>query len=607
MASLSAVFSCSISAPTKKPIFNYPTPIKFRLPVTCKSSSSSNSKVDPIMNQSAASRRDVILGLGAGLYGASVLTDPFSNAFARPIDGPSTDICKMAIAGTGDNEIKIQCCTPSFAGKKFKNFQPPDPSEPMRIRRPAHLAGDDKKWLEKYKLAINEMKALADDHPHSFVAQAKIHCAYCNGSYVQANDTNKGLQVHYSWTFLPFHRMYLHFYERILGKLIGDPSFALPFWNWDHADGMDIAPMFVDRQSPIYDVRRNQIHMPPNKPLDLSWDRVTENKPTPQIVEENYNLIYKRMVSSAKRRVEFFGSKYRGGDKPFERKDNTAGASELLHNMAHIWVGTSVGLGEDMGNFYSAGMDPLFYVHHCNVDRLWNVWKTIGRYQFDFDDYDYLNTSFLFYDENEDLVKIKVKDVLDNTAMRFDYEDRPLPWRNAKPTPTPANAARTATFSVFGTESAANTATTVGPKAVDPSKLTSLSSFPVKLNKVISVVVPRPKTGRTLREKLATSEILVVEGIEIQGDKVVSFDVLVNDDPDNPSGPSRSEWAGNFLNVPHVHEHGGKKFVTDLRVDITDLLEDIGAENDTDLRVTLVPKISDGPLSIAGVRIELSS
>ncbi|CAN1121263.1 Polyphenol oxidase latent form, chloroplastic [Linum perenne] len=611
MASLNALVSSSpstniypkssqLSAPTKKPSFTFPTPNKSRLiNVTCKSSSSSgNNNVDQMMNQS---RRDLLLGLGgAGLYGASALTDPFSAAFARPIDGPSMDVCKLAAAGT----IEIQCCPPAFAGREFKNYQHPNPSDPMRIRRAAHLAGQDKEWLAKYKLAIKRMKCLPDEDPRSFVQQARVHCAYCNGSYVQANNTNIGFQVHYSWFFLPFHRMYLHFYERILGSLIGDPTFALPFWNWDHEDGMDIASMFVDRESPIYDGLRNQIHMPPNKPIDLNWDRKTEDKPTSQIVAENYGSIYNRMVSGAKRRVEFYGAKYRANDPVPVRA--TSGTSELLHNPAHLWVGTQGGLGEDMGHFYSAGRDPIFYVHHCNVDRMWNIWKSIGQFRFDFDDYDYLNTSFLFYDENKDLIKIKVKDVLDNKPMRFDYEERPLPWRNARPTPTAANAARTATSSVFVTERSAN-AENVGPKTVDPSKITSLSSFPVELNKVISVMVSRPKTGRTQREKVGTSEILVVDGIEIDGDKVVSFDVVVNDDPDNPSGPTRSEWAGNFLNIPHVHDHGGKKFITALRMDITDLLEDIGAENDTELRVTLVPKISDGPLIIGGVRIELSS
>ncbi|CAI0430022.1 unnamed protein product [Linum tenue] len=50
------------------------------------------------------------------------------------------------------------------------------------------------------------------------------------------------------------------------------------------------------------------------------------------------------------------------------------GTSERLHNMAQLWTGGhNQQFGEDMGNFYSAGRDPIFYVHHYNVDRLWNV------------------------------------------------------------------------------------------------------------------------------------------------------------------------------------------------------------------------------------------
>ncbi|CAI0421487.1 unnamed protein product [Linum tenue] len=577
------------------PIGRLQTLRKSQLAVTCKSSNGRSDPFDEVLAAAAAaSRRDVLLGLGAGLYGAGAfVTDPFSAAFARPIDGPSQDVCKLATPSPG-NPLQIECCPPAMAGRESKPFQFPSPSEPKRIRRPAHLASQDKEYVEKYKLAMKRMKCLPPEDPRSFFQQAKVHCAYCNGSYVQSSHTNLGLQIHFSWLFLPFHRMYLHFYERILGSLIQDPTFALPFWNWDHEDGMAIAEMFKDPESPLFDGLRNVYHLPSNKPLDLRWDRVTEDKPFERIRDDNYARVYELMVSGAQRRLEFFGPKYRAGDPP---PAGGGGTSERLHNMAHLWTGGhNQQFGEDMGNFYSAGRDPIFYVHHCNVDRLWNVWKTIGGFRFDFDDYDYLNTSFLFYDENSDLIKIKVKDVLDPQALGLEYEDRPIPWRNSRPVPTAANAARTATAAAFG-----------GP-AEAQAAITSPSAFPLVLEKVTTVMVPRPKKGRTAKEKSAASEILVVEGIELEGDKVVQFEVVINDDPDNPSGPSNSEFAGSFLNIPHVHGNNGhNKFVTGLRMDITELLEDIGAENDDQIQVTLVPKKSDGPVTIGGLKIEYSS
>ncbi len=48
---------------------------------------------------------------------------------------------------------------------------------------------------------------------------------------------------------------------------------------------------------------------------------------------------------------------------------NRAGAFELTpHGTVHN------GVGGDMSSFETAARDPIFWTHHCNLDRLWNVW-----------------------------------------------------------------------------------------------------------------------------------------------------------------------------------------------------------------------------------------
>ncbi len=45
----------------------------------------------------------------------------------------------------------------------------------------------------------------------------------------------------------------------------------------------------------------------------------------------------------------------------------SAGAGPGLHNRVHVWVGGDMGLS-------SSPNDPVFYLNHCNVDRIWMTW-----------------------------------------------------------------------------------------------------------------------------------------------------------------------------------------------------------------------------------------
>jgi polyphenol oxidase len=56
--------------------------------------------------------------------------------------------------------------------------------------------------------------------PRGFLHQSHIHCHNCGGGG--------------SDRFLPWHRACLYFHEKILGTLIGDLNFRLPYWDWEN-------------------------------------------------------------------------------------------------------------------------------------------------------------------------------------------------------------------------------------------------------------------------------------------------------------------------------------------------------------------------------------
>nr|KAJ0188013.1 hypothetical protein LSAT_V11C900497180 [Lactuca sativa] len=159
------------------------------------------------------------------------------------------------------------------------------------------------------------MKDYPEDHPHSWVQQAKIHCAYCNGGYsqVQSGFPDLEIAVHNSWLFFPFHRWYLYFLEKILGKVLVDPTFALPYWNWDNPAGIAIPDMYEVglRKNPLFDGLRNVTHLPPTL-IDFQHPN-NEGKPAAEKIDINLATMYSQMITSATDTTSFMGGELVAG------------------------------------------------------------------------------------------------------------------------------------------------------------------------------------------------------------------------------------------------------------------------------------------------------
>lgn len=568
--------------------YNIPTHRKpksdFASRVSCKATANGDDQnEDQHSTLAKFDRRNVLLGLG-GLYGVAGLgSNPF--AFAEPV---SPDLSHCGAAEFPAGVEPTNCCPPSSS--KIIDFKLPSPSNQLRVRPAAHAVDDE--YIAKYKKALELMKALPDSDPRSFKQQANVHCAYCNGAYHQVGFPNLEYQVHNSWLFLPFHRCYLYFFEKILGKLIDDPNFAMPFWNWDSPAGMQMPPFYADAKSPFYDQLRNANHQPPTL-VDLDYNGRDVASSQQSQISSNLTIMYRQMVSNSKTPELFFGGPFRAGD---DDENGVSGSVENIpHGPVHIWCGDNTQPNyEDMGNFYSAGRDPIFYAHHSNLDRLWNIWKTLGDRRRDLSDSDWLNASFLFYDENAQLVRVKVLDCLDTTKLGYDYKDVDIPWLTSKPTPRASKLNRiTKAVKSLGVGAA---------RAAEHPKV----EFPVLLETVVKTAVARPKKSRSKKEKEEEEEVLVIENIEFDRNVPVKFDVYVNDEDDLPSGPDKSEFAGSFVSVPHKHRHG-KKSKASLKLGLTDLLEDLDADDDETVVVTLIPRFGTGHVKIGGIKIKFAS
>lgn len=171
---------------------------------------------------------------------------------------------------------------------------------------------------------------------------------------------------HGSWYFLPWHRGYLFAFEAIVAskvkELTGD-DWALPYWNYldsTNPDARRVPDAFLAAKLP--DGSANPLSRYPRRP------NLIELRPGPGDAFSLKAMAENDFLVGAAGSIGFGG----GITGTFAQFSNWTGQLESNpHNTVHRLVGGNQGF---MADPLLAGLDPLFWLHHCNVDRLWEAW-----------------------------------------------------------------------------------------------------------------------------------------------------------------------------------------------------------------------------------------
>ena len=139
---------------------------------------------------------------------------------------------------------------------------------------------------------------------------------------------------HTTQRFLPWHRIYLLKFEQALQSI--HPDVTLPYWDWTKAAEQSVPP-WLQGFTPTVVTPTQTINVIRFPQSSASLATIASNTPT-----------------------------------ALAQTDFTSFTSQLqgIHNSVHVWVGGS------MGSVPTAPADPIFWMHHANIDRLWWVWQT---------------------------------------------------------------------------------------------------------------------------------------------------------------------------------------------------------------------------------------
>jgi tyrosinase len=178
---------------------------------------------------------------------------------------------------------------------------------------------------------------------------------------------------HQSWYFPPWHRGYLLALEaQIRADVInlGGPStWALPYWDYFEPGQDSIPPAFTQETLP--DGSPNPLFVTARYGPDSDGNIFVPMPPVNQNCMSN--TVY--TGSNTATRPPGFGGPQTG----FSHSGGTSGNLESNpHNLVHSFVGGDAPDGQTYGLMSDpglAGLDPIFYFHHANIDRMWAAWN----------------------------------------------------------------------------------------------------------------------------------------------------------------------------------------------------------------------------------------
>jgi tyrosinase len=296
----------------------------------------------------------------------------------------------------------------------------------IRTRRDVWKLPANDTTLEWYAKAIAALWDKPFDDPLGWRYQGAIH------DYNPADDPLKkpgdqppadddrfrGLCQHGSAYFLPWHRMYLFYFEQLIAATVvqlgGPAGWSLPYWNYsdqNNPNARQLPPTFRDHNSRLFVAQR---HPTINAGQSMAAPRVRLNC-----------LRYGQFFGIDNGEGGGFGGQNTGD--PVHSGDLSGGLENTPHGAVHIGVG-GAGPPETAGwmsKFWTAALDPIFWLHHSNIDRLWEVWRNRDVSHQNPNDNAWRTQSFDFHDSTGQIVSLTVAQVLETKAdpLRYQYED----------------------------------------------------------------------------------------------------------------------------------------------------------------------------------------
>jgi hypothetical protein len=404
--------------------------------------------------------------------------------------------------------------------------------------------------LASYKLAVEAMLKLPPDDPRNWYRMAVTHLIDC---------------PHGNWWFFPWHRAYLGWFERTCRELSGDANFAMPYWDWTATpripaalfgnvldpttgsflkDKSEFEAAYKPAISKLWDdttsAQRLVLARRGYNKFDDIWNQLMANfVPRSQgrtLTESNPKLptpdaVKLSVIDAGLAPKKYVATGATGFSAP-EAPNHSIGSGDAIieglpHNMVHNDI------GGNMPTFLSP-IDPIFYLHHCNIDRLWDVWATVNKDTPT--DALFKDEAFLFFvdEKGKPVTEVKTSHYVSIGAFDYDYQPGSgtaslvILAAGEEAIPSPRSASGKAGFTM-------DEAGTLVVPLVDNGKL--LATPPIYDVMVISFQPPAHNAAAGVRFNVYLSPSELPSDLSVRADHYVNSVSLFGHSTDHSASP----------------------------------------------------------------------
>ncbi|KAK8126358.1 uncharacterized protein PG998_002117 [Apiospora kogelbergensis] len=285
------------------------------------------------------------------------------------------------------------------------------------------LEQDHEQWT-LYILALDWMQFTSQDDPYSWYRMTGIHAAPFvdyGGVHALPDGGENGYCPHVSVLFPTWHRPYLAYFEQVMYNIVqyiaslypAGPqrirfqqaalTFRMPYWDWAATPpyNQSVLPLSVGGDSDITADGPSGVQQIANplftftfKPLDRSvfpefpffeWNETKRapNPPnSPDAISNNSDVA--RMLDAGLRQYQTRLYNLFANSGNYSSWSNEAwipdptnasyDSIESLHDTIHLAAGGDSG---HMAIIAYSAFDPVFFLHHANVDRIFAMWQIL--------------------------------------------------------------------------------------------------------------------------------------------------------------------------------------------------------------------------------------